>query len=171
MQKKSDLIGKGLVVSLILMVVDLIGGFAQLRFESWFRGLPVGILVIAVILLCIQYGKEGIEDTTYGKVFGYGFKITLLIALFMFIYTLLSLFIIFPELKEMVLQKTRTDMEAKGTYSQDVIDSAVNMTKKFFVPFALIGGILATVLFGVIGSLLGAAFAKKTEANVFQNNP
>ena len=38
MKKKStDYLGKGIMLSLILMVMDLIGGFAHLRFESWFK--------------------------------------------------------------------------------------------------------------------------------------
>jgi uncharacterized membrane protein len=174
MKKNStEYLGKGIIISLILMVEDLIGGFAHLRFETWFKWLFAVIVIVGLIIFCIQYGKEKNDGVTYGKVFGFGIKITSIVALLMVIYTLISLYFIFPELKDQVLEKTRTDMEAKGGYSEDMIDKAVDMTKKFFLPFAVIGTIIGTFIFGTIGSLLGAAFAKKSEPvpDVFQDNP
>ena len=37
MKKKSDFLNKGILLALILIVIDLIGGFAHLRFETWFK--------------------------------------------------------------------------------------------------------------------------------------
>jgi hypothetical protein len=36
------------------------------------------------------------------------------------------------------------------------------MTRRLFIPFAMIGVVIGTLLIGVIGSLLGAAFTKKS---------
>ena len=172
MKKKSpEYISNGLILALVLMVVDLIGGFAHLRFETWFKWLPALIIIGCLIVFCIQFGKQQTDGVTFGKVFGFGFKITAFIALLMFVYTLLSLFLIFPELKDQILVRTRTDMEAKGTYSQETIDQAVTMTGKFFLPFAIIGSVIGTFFIGTIGSLLGAAFTKKREPDVFLDKP
>jgi hypothetical protein len=43
------------------------------------------------------------------------------------------------------------------------------MTRKYFVPFAIGGSIIGTAFIGLIGSLLGAAFAKKN-ANPFNES-
>jgi membrane protease YdiL (CAAX protease family) len=175
MKKKSiDYLGKGLIISLVLMVVDLIGGFAHLRFDTWFRWLSTLLLIILLIIFCIQYGKQQTDGVTFGKVFGYGFKISLVVAVLMVIYSLLSIYLIFPEYIDQVLAKTRTDLEAKGGISDEQIDQAVNMTKKFMqpVPIMLVT-FLVMLFFGTIGSLLGAAFAKKSEPvpDVLQDNP
>src|SRR5450432_2362401 len=120
MKKKStDYLSKGLVISLILMVVDLIGGFAHLRFESWFKWIGTLILVISLIILCIQYGKGKTDGVTFGNVFGYGFKIALFISVLMIGYTLISVLVIFPEMKDQVIQQARAGMEAKGNLSED----------------------------------------------------
>ena len=170
MKKSSDILSKALLISLILIVVDLIGGFAHLRFDTWFKWLSTVVFIAVLIVFCINYGKTH-DEVTFGKVFGYGFKISALSVVFMLLYTLLSLYVIFPEFKDELLVKTRSDMEAKGGLTEEQIDAAIGMTRKFFVPFAFIGTIIFTLVVGCIGSLLGAAFAKKSEPNVFQNKP
>ena len=171
-KKSSDFISKAILLSLILIVIDLIGGFAHLRFESWFRWTSTIVMVIAIIVFCIQFGKQQTEGVTFGKVFGYGFKISLVVSAIMVIYSLLSFYVIFPELTEQILVKTRTDLQAKGGMTDDQIDQAVAMTKKFLQPLPLvIFAFLATLFFSTIASLLGAAFTKKSEPNIFQDNP
>jgi hypothetical protein len=169
----SDFIGKAILLSLVLIIVDLIGGFAHLRFESWFRWISTIILIILLIIFCIQFGKQQTDGVTFGKVFGYGFKISLLVSIFMVAYTLISINLIFPEFIDQVLVKTRTDLQAKGGMTDEQIDQAVSMTKKFMQPIPIIiFTFLATLFFGTIGSLLGAAFTKKSEPvpTVFQDN-
>ena len=172
-KKTSDYLGKAVIISLILVIVDLIGGFAHLRFASWFKWISTVILVITIIIFCIQFGKEQTEGVTFGKVFGYGFKISLFVAIMMIAYTLISVLVIFPEFIDEVLMKARTDMEAKGGMSEDNIETALGYTRKFFLPAALVFAFLGTLFFGMIGSLLGAAFTKKSEPipTVFQDNP
>ena len=175
MKKKStDYFGKGLIISLLLMVIDLIGGFAHLRFETWFKWISTILLITLLIYFCIQYGKTLTDGVTFGKVFGYGFKIALVVSILMVIYTLISITLIFPEFVDQVLLKTRTDLEAKGGLSEEQIDQGVNMTKKFMqpIPIALFS-FLATLFFGTIGSLLGGAFTKKGEPvpTIFKDNP
>jgi len=175
MKKKStDYIGKGLIISLLLMVIDLIGGFAHLRFESWFKWISTIVLITMLIYFCIQYGKAQTDGVTFGKVFGYGFKIALVVSILMVVYSLISFYLIFPEFVDQVLLKTRSDLEAKGGLSEEQIDQGVNMTKKFMqpIPIALIT-FLAELFFGTIGALLGGAFTKKGEPvpTIFQDNP
>jgi hypothetical protein len=167
-KKSSDYLARGLMLSLILIVVDLIGGFAHLRFESWFKWISTIIAAIAIIVFCIQYAKQQ-NGVTFGKSFGYGFRIALVVSVIMVVYSLLSFYVIFPELVDQILTKTRTDLQAAGK-PDDQIDTAVTMTKKFLQPIPLsIFVFLATLFFNSIASLLGAAFSKKSEPDVFKD--
>jgi len=171
-KKSSDYLGKGLMLALVLIVIDLIGGFAHLRFESWFRWVSTIVTVIAIIVFCIQYGKRQVNGVTFGKVFGYGFKIALVVSALITLYSLLSFYVIFPELIDQILAKTRTDLEAKGKMTDEQIDQAVLMTKKFMQPVPLIiVTFLIKLFFNTIAALLGAAFTKKTEPDVFKDKP
>ncbi|MDP4214340.1 MAG: DUF4199 domain-containing protein [Bacteroidota bacterium] len=171
MKKSSDILSKALLISLILIVVDLIGGFAHLKFTSWFKWISTIVIISSLIIICISYGKQH-DEVTFGKVFGYSFKISLVISLFMLVYTYISIYVIFPEFIDQALQNAREGMEAKGGLTEEQIDAGMAITKKFMQPVPLgIFSFLVTLFVSTIGSLLGAAFTKKSEPNVFQNNP
>jgi hypothetical protein len=168
----SDFIGKGIVLSLILIVINLIGGFAHIQFETWFKWTPAIIQVAVMIIFCIQFGKQQTDGVTFGKVFGYGFKVALVVSILMMIYALISILFIFPEFTDQTLQQARASMEAKGTLTEDQIDQGLAMTKKFMQPVPLaIFAFIGSLIVGTIGALLGGAFTKKSEVDVFKNNP
>ncbi len=97
--KRKTFINVALIVSLILILVDLVGKFANLTFTSWFKWLPAIILIVALIISCISFGKENNGNVTFGNVFGYGFKVSAVITGIMLIYTIIALFFIFPEIE------------------------------------------------------------------------
>ena len=173
-KKSSDYLGIAIMISLVLIVVDLIGGFAHLRFETWFKWIGTSIMVVAIIIACIQFGKQKADGVTFGNVFGYGFKIALVIAILMVVYTLISVNLIFPEYVDQVLVKARSDMEAKGSYTEDQIDQGMAMTKKFMQPIPLsLFVFIGSLFFGTIAALLGGAFTKKKEVvpEIMRDNP
>jgi hypothetical protein len=175
MKKKStDYFAKGIMISLLLILIDLIGGFAHLRFEGWFKWIGTIVLVFAIIIFCVQFAKQQTNGVTFGKVFGYGFKIALVISILLALYTLLSFFVIFPELPDQILANSRSTMEAQGKLTQDQIDQGLAISKKFLQPVPLmIFAFLGTLFFGTIASLLGGALAKKSEPvpTVLNDNP
>ena len=171
-KKSSDVLSKGILIALILIVVDLIGGFAHLRMEKWFSWISTIILAAALITVSINYGKQKNNQVTYGNVFGYAFKIALVISLVIVVYSLLSSYVIFPEFRDQLLEKARADMEAKGGMTEEQIDAGMAITKKFIQPIPLsIFAFLGTLFFGTIAALIGAAVTKKNPPDVFQNNP
>lgn len=174
MKKKSDFLSKGVLLSLILIVIDLIGGFAHLRFETWFKWIGTILMLVLIIVFCMQYGKQKTDGVTFGNAFGYGFKIALVVSVIIMVYSLISVYVIFPEYIDEMLIQTRTSLEAKGGMSEEQIDGAVAMTKKFTTPpMIALFSLLAMLFFGTIAALLGAAFTKKSEATptIFQDNP
>jgi hypothetical protein len=110
---------------------------------------------------CFSYSKDMNGNVTFGNLFAHGFKTTAVFTIIMIIYTVLSLTVIFPEMKEKMLELAMKQAEAKGTMTEAQLEQARSMTEKFLMPFA-IGGILVMYLaIGAIGSLLGATIAKK----------
>jgi Protein of unknown function (DUF4199) len=172
MEKKvtSNLV-TGLIISLILIVLDLVAGFANFKFATWYRWMPSLILIAALIWACINYGKQNNHKVTFGSVFGFGFKTSAVAACILVVYTILSIFLIFPETKDLALEQARKQMEEKGNLSQDQIDKAIEITKNFFVPFAIAGAALGTAIVGAIASLIGAAVTKKNPQSPFETQP
>jgi NADH:ubiquinone oxidoreductase subunit 6 (subunit J) len=168
-QKVTTPVVKGLIITLILAVLDLVGGFAHLKLETWFKWIPTLVLCAAIIWACISYGSQLNGNTTFGNAFAHGFKTSAVVACILILYTLLSIYIIFPETKDLAIEEARKQMEAKGNIPDATIDQALEMTRKFFLPFAIGGALIGTLIVGAIASLIGAAVTKKNPNAELEN--
>ena len=163
---------KGLLVSLILIIIDL-----AVILQNWLNkaGIPgrrMSYYFIAVIWACIHYANQMNNQVTFGNIFGYGFKMSIVVALIMIIYVLLVMIsVVFPDRKEKALEMARQRMEERGNLSDAQIDQGIEFTKKFFLPFVIGAILLGTVIFGAIASLIGAAVAKKKPVNPLDQMP
>jgi len=158
---------KGILISLIVIILGIVGYFAGISMESWFSWVVNGILFVAIIFACLYYSSQKNGYVTFGNVFSHGFKTSAIIALIMVVYTLLSLTIIFPEMKDKALEVTQQRLEERDNMTSDQIDTAINFTKKYFLVFAIFGAMIGTLIFGLIASLIGAAIAKKKPVDTF----
>jgi hypothetical protein len=149
-----------IVFNLVLMVTDQLTN----KYMSWVSS---AILLGVIIWACIHYAKQMNGDVTYGNVFAHGFKVTAGIAAIMSIYSFISIKYIHPEIIDKTIEVARTEMEKNPQLNNEQIDTAMNMTRKFFVPFAIAGSLFGTAFVGLIGSLIGAAFARKNPVTPF----
>src|SRR5678816_3966307 len=91
---------KGLLVSLILIVIGIAGYFTKLFEQSWFSWASNGILCIAVIWGCITYANQMNGQVTFGNVFAHGFKMSVVVALILIVWVILAMTVLFPEMKD-----------------------------------------------------------------------
>ena len=168
MEKKvTSNVTKGIILSLVLIVVNLIAGFANVQFTTWFRWIPSLILAAGLIWACMSYGTQNNAHVTFGDVFAHGFKTSAVVACIVLVFSIISIYFIFPDTKDQYLEVARKQMEDKGTYSQDAIDQGIEFSKKLFLPFAIAGVILGTIFVGLLASLIGAAVTKKVPVSPF----
>jgi Trk-type K+ transport system membrane component len=66
----------------------------------------------------------------------------------------------FPEFKEKAMEEAKKKMSSKDV-SQEQVEKALEITKKYFMVFLIGGALLGYLLFGAIASLIGAAVTKK----------
>jgi hypothetical protein len=162
---------KGLIIGLVLIAISVVMQLVIVDLEKMQKLNWVSFLLIlaGIVWACFGYAKEMNGNVTFGNVFAHGFKTTAVLTLIMLAYTVLSLTILFPEMKEKAIELARTQMEEQGKLSETQIDQAVSMTEKFFMPFAIGGVIITYLVMGAIASLIGAAIAKKNpEPKPFQ---
>lgn len=148
--------------SVILIITD------QLQNQSlgWISS---ALMLVALIYFIRDYGNAKNNQLGFGDLFAFGFKssafATILILAFQVIFNLA-----FPEMQDKMLEITRQKMlEQNPQPTDDQIEMALSFTKKFFWPFVIGGTILGTLLFGAIGSLIGAAITKKNPPTPFQH--
>lgn len=169
MEKKiTTHITKGLILALILIIVDVIASVAGFKFETWFKWLPSLFFCGAIIWVCINYANQMDNNVTFGNVFSHGFKASAVTACIMVIYALLSVFLLFPEQKEQAMEMARKQMEAKGNIPEASIEQGLDFARRLYIPFAILGVVIGSLLVGAIASLIGAAIAKKNPPAPFQ---
>ena len=154
---------KGLIIGAVLALISIA---MQITVTDYSKMQPLGyatyaITIGALIWACIKYSQDMQGRVTFGNVFAHGFQVTAVVTLILLAVSLLSLFVLFPEMKEKALDAARAEMEKDGNLSETQIDQAIQMTAKFFTPFMIAGAIIGNLILGAIGSLIGAGVAKK----------
>jgi NADH:ubiquinone oxidoreductase subunit 6 (subunit J) len=157
---------KGVIISLILIVFSLALYFMGQSTNQGLSSLQYLIIVGGIIWGCINYSNQLHHNVTFGNVFAHGFKITAVITVIMIVYTIIALKVLFPDMVNVILDKTRESMAQKNM-SDEQTENAINLTKKFLVPFAIGGILVMFMIVGCISSLIGAAAAKKNPQGPF----
>lgn len=151
---------KGIVISLILIIIALVTYFLNMNTNSALQYVSYLIFIGGIIWSVNMYGKQIDHNSTFGNYFAHGFKVAALVTAIMIIYVVIFLYL-FPDVKEKAMEMTRTKMESKGQMTQDQINTALGFTQKFFMVFVIGGTLVGYLIFGAIASLIGAGITKK----------
>jgi hypothetical protein len=163
--KVTSHITKGLVLSLIFIVIGLVGRFTNLDLEPWFGWISLVILIAGIIWGVMNYGAQMNHTVSFGNLFAHGFKITAVIICITFVYTLLSVYVIFPDTVDRII---RYSIES-GRMTAEQAQQNPEMIKKMTTVFMMVGAILGTAIIGAISALIGAAVTKKKPQDPFAN--
>jgi len=158
---------KGVIISLIIIVIALATTFLNQKVNGSFQWVGYLVFLAGIILSITYYGKQVDYQSTFGNYFAHGFKVSAIVTIIMIFYVVIFM-ALFPEFKEKAMEEARKGMENKNL-SDEQIDKAFEFTRRFFTVL-LIGGTLVYYLFiGAIAALIGAAITKKNP-NTFQHD-
>ncbi len=158
---------KGLIISMILIVIGLAIYFTGQVANKSLGYLQYLILFAGILWGCINYAKQLDGNVSFGNVFAHGFKITAVVTVILVLYTLLALTVLFPEMKDKLVEQAELEME-KQSMSDSQREQAISMMKNYMMPFAIAGILFFFMVIGLIASLIGAAAAKKKPLDPFQ---
>ena len=155
------LAGVLILYSVILIVTDQLANQSLTWISYVFM---IGLLIYFIR----EFGKANENNKTFGELFSFGFKAsafaTIILLAFQVIFNLL-----FPETQERIMEISREKMAEDPRVTDEQIEMALSFTKKFYLVFLIAGTIFSTLIFGAIGSLIGAAVTKKNPTSPFQN--
>jgi hypothetical protein len=159
---------KGVIIALILIVYSLViqyGGFSD---NKALGALQFIFIAGAVIFCCITYAKQMEGNVSFGNVFSHGFKATATFTVITVLFLVLLFNVINPELKEETLRKVEETINNNDDLGEEQIESAMEITRKYFLVLTIGSQLLFLLIFGLIASLIGAAVARKNPQNPFQ---
>lgn len=159
---------KGVLIALLLIILALATFFLDLKKNSPIQWLSYVIFIGGIIWSITSYGKQINYNATFGNYFAHGFKVSALITAFMVIFIIVFI-VLFPDFKEKAMDEARKAMAEKNNLTEEQINQALDISKKFFMVFAVGGTLLGYLIAGAIVSLIGAAVTKK-QPNQFSSD-
>ena len=160
---------KGAILGGFSILFSIIIYVFNLYTTQWLSFLSYAIFIGGIIYGNILFANQNENNVTFGNIFAHGFKTTAVVIVITVLYTVLSLFI-FPDMVDKIIEISRTAMAKNPQMTDEMIEQGIAMTKKLFLPFAIAGAIFFTGFFGAIGSLIGAAVAKKNPVDPFKQD-
>ena len=161
---------KGAILGGISILFSIIIYVFNLYTMQWLNWLSYVFLVGGIIYGNILFANESDNNVTFGNIFAHGFKTTAVVIVITVIYTLLALYVLFPDMVDKIIEMSRVEMAKNPKLTDEMIEQGIAMTKKLFLPFAIAGAIFGTGFLGAIGSLIGAAVAKKNPVDPFKQD-
>lgn len=152
---------KGLILSLITITFSIALYLTDLWQNKALGYISYAIVLGGIVWSCIHYAQQMNGNVTFGNVFAHGFKVTATLIVITVVYTFLSVKVIFPEMTDKIVEVAAKEMEKNKNLTDEQIKSALEMTRKFMMPFMIGGTILGYGIFGAISSAIGAGVAKK----------
>lgn len=151
----------GLLTGLVSIIISFVIYALEMEQNSLVRFLTTAVLVVGIILAMRNFKLQNAGFMGYGQGLSVGMVVSgivgVLSAIFIYVYTTL----IDPSVMTRMMDKTRAEMEAKGTMSDAQIDQAMAWSAKFATgPVIFAFTIVITLIVGLIFSLLIAAFVK-----------
>ena len=159
---------KGAILGGVSVLLAIIIPIFNLYGAQWISWLSYAILIGGIIYGNVLFANQNDNIVTFGNIFAHGFKVTAVVIVILVLYTVLSLFI-FPDMVDKIIELSRTEMLKNPQLTDEMIEQSTSLFRKSFLPFAIGGIILGLGFFGAIGSLIGAAVAKKKPVDPFSD--
>lgn len=154
----------GLIAGILMIALSLILWLLGMMENQWLGSISYLILAFAMYLGAKNY-RDALNDgwLTYGEAFKIGFFVTLIAAVVTMVYNYAFFAFIDPGfIASKMADAENAMLEANPNMSDEALETALNMSAKFTSPIMLtVFGLIGTVIFGTIISLIVAIFAKK----------
>ncbi|MBS1781575.1 MAG: DUF4199 domain-containing protein [Bacteroidetes bacterium] len=149
----------GFLTGLAMIIVQVLLYVLGFGFKPWSQWIVYIPFLLGLVINAKAYSKANEYRVAFGNVWSSGFKASAIVAIVLLAWGFISLYV-FPEMREKGMEMAREKLVERNM-SDEQIDQALQMTKKFFVPFMIAGTIFSTMFVGAILSAIAAAFPKK----------
>jgi Protein of unknown function (DUF4199) len=163
-KKQMSHVVAGLLIAALIVLFAIITNFLGAAQQSSLGFIQYLIIIGGLVFFIYQYGRANHFTKGFGDLFAYGFKATAVYTL-IFVVFIVLFFLLFPDMKEKSLEAARQQMETNNKLTDDQIDQAMKISRKFFWIGVVGGSIFVLIVIGAIGSLVGAAVTKKRPYN------
>lgn len=153
----------GLISALISIASSLAMFMSHQTGNQWYSVLLLIATVIFLVMAMKEFRHANNGYMTYGQGVGIGALMSAVGGFLGSAFNTFYMTLIDPNLQQEAIEQAREKMEEQGM-NDDQIERALEMSQKFQTPgFTFVAGILATIVLGVLLSLIVAAFLRRNK--------
>ena len=150
----------GLLAGLASVIISFGLNMAELE-QTPAKWLGTVILILAIVLAHKFFKQQNGGFLSYGQGLSIGTILSVVVGIISAAFSYIYIKMIDPEFVNRIMDKTRSDMEARGNMSDAQIEQAMTWTAKFMDGPLMVGTVLfMIVLTGFLASLLISAITK-----------
>jgi hypothetical protein len=153
----------------VVVIVGLIFYLTGIAFKPGIQYLSYVPFLIGILMNAVAYSKANEGMVTFGNIFGSCFKASMIVTLVMVAWSVLSMYL-FPDMKDKAIEIARESMAKNPRMNDENIETALNITRKYWNVFLISGAIFGTLFYGAIFSVIGGLIAKKNVIRTTADN-
>ena len=111
---------KGAILGGISILFSVIIYVFNLYTTQWLNWLSYAILVGGIIYGNILFANQNDNNVTFGNIFAHGFKTIAVTIVITVLYTLLALYVLFPDMVDKIIELSRTEMLKNPKSNQNI---------------------------------------------------
>ena len=146
---------KGLIIAAVLIILDIVFQLIHQQPEQWVFFVNSAILVAGVIVSIQIEAAESAEKKEFSSLFGYGFQVAVVTACILFVYTILSVYLVFPDSVLSIYNERIKQAQKLPQFSLEQANSQKDMALKVIRISLISSVVMINLAVGIAGSLFG----------------
>ena len=157
-------IKKGLIIGLILILFDITLQLTHNKFQPWVANINIAILLIGVIVLMNIQPPKTEGKIVFSNLFGYGFRVSVVAVCALFIYSVLSVYLVFPDYLTELYNHNLVEARKQPNFDAAKVAANKDMAMKVMRTSLLSMVVMFNLAIGITGALVGAVIALLSES-------
>ena len=155
----------GLALAALLVLIDIVLQLSHQKMQTWVLYADSIVLLIGVVV-AVQLKKSNPEEAiTFSNLFGYGFKVSVVTACILFLYTILSLYLFFPGYVTDIYSQSITQAQKTDGFDAAKVAQNKDMAIKVIRISTLSSVVMYNLAVGIVGAAMGAIIKIVTGTN------
>ena len=153
--KQKTHVKKGLIIAAALIILDIVLQLIHQQSEQWVFYVNSAILLAGVIVSIQIETTENTEKKDFSSLFGYGFQVSVVTVCILFIYTILSVYHIFPESVLSIYNERIKQAQKLPQFNLEQATSQKEMALKVIRISLISSVVMINLAVGIASSLIG----------------
>ena len=164
MAEQKTHINKGLIIALVQIVLDIVLQLTHNKFQPWVANTNIAIMLLGVVILMNIETPKTDGKIVFSNLFGYGFRVSVVAVCALFIYNVLSVYVVFPGYLTELYDHNLTEAQKLPNFDATKVAENKEMAMKVMRTSLLSMVVMFNLAIGITGALLGSVVALLRES-------